>query len=141
MWIWAGIQHPSPALADLNCCKPPFIPFGGRDITRDIATHFGFNEDRAEKIEGDRWQSGHQPGAAALNDTNIDHAATLFNAKSFEHADLSPVIEARVRGNFVERSGNPGKPWVCPPYIPYPDFDGGRRADEGAAGLQRKSVP
>ena len=27
------------------------IPFGGNDITRDIATHFGFNEERAEKLK------------------------------------------------------------------------------------------
>ena len=72
------------------------LPFGGNDVTRDIATHFGFNEERAEKL---KVTEGNLAASLTPSPSHraIDHAATLFNAKAFEHADLNPIVEARVR--------------------------------------------
>ena len=68
------------------------LPFGAGDVTRDVAQHFGFEEDRAEKL---KVKEGNL--AAALSPTTIDAAAPLFQAQGFEHSELNPIIEARMR--------------------------------------------
>ncbi len=68
------------------------LPIGASQITQDIAQHFGFTQERAEKL---KVTDGNL--AAALATQDIDAAATLFSARGFEHAELNPVIEARMR--------------------------------------------
>ncbi|MGB0785485.1 MAG: cell division protein FtsA [Alphaproteobacteria bacterium] len=72
------------------------IPVGGNDITRDIAQHFGFNPDRAEKLKVTQGNL-----AATFNSPSIDEAATLFDARGFEHAELNPIVEARMHETLL----------------------------------------
>ena len=68
------------------------LPVGGGDITNDVAQHFGFNQDRAEKLKVTEGNL-----AASLSVTSALEAASLFDSRGFEHAELNPVVEARMR--------------------------------------------
>ena len=68
------------------------LPIGASQITQDIAQHFGFTQEQAERLKVTEGNL-----AAALATKDIDAAATLFSARGLEHAELNPVIEARMR--------------------------------------------
>ena len=68
------------------------LPIGANDITRDVAQHFGFNPERAEKLK-----VTHGNLAATLSAPNFEAAANLFSAKEIEHIELNPIVEARMR--------------------------------------------
>lgn len=71
------------------------LPFGGNDMTRDLAQQLGLSHEQAEKLKVTQGNL-----AAGLSASTALEAATLFDARSFEQADLNPLIEARMHDIF-----------------------------------------
>ena len=68
------------------------LAVGSHHITGDVARHLGLNTDQAERLKVSQSNLSHTFDAPTPTET-----APLFEAREFEHTDLNPVVEYRLR--------------------------------------------